>query len=78
MRRQARVVIFREIYDSYIMPVGVWEVRENVRKAMENPPRKFSTLKEALLDINTRLRIPVRKYVEKSEILRQRRIGDFI
>jgi len=77
MKKQARVVVFREIYDSYIMPVGVWEVRENVRKAMQNPARKFSTLKEALLDINTRLRIPIRKYLEKSEILRQRRITDY-
>ncbi len=77
MRRQARVVIFREIYDSYIMPVGVWEVRENVRHAFMNQPRKFGTLKEALSDINSRLLHPVEEYVKKSEILRQRRLSEF-
>ena len=77
MRRQARVVIFREIYDSYIMPVGVWEVRENVRHAFMNKPKKFSTIKEALFDINSRLMHPVEEYAKRSEVLRQRRISEF-
>ncbi len=77
MRRQARVIVFREIYDSYVMPVGVWEVRENVRKAFEKKPVKFDTLEAALNDISTRLTVPIRKYVENSDILRQRRITDY-
>ncbi|MBD3388713.1 MAG: hypothetical protein GF416_06565 [Candidatus Altiarchaeales archaeon] len=77
MRRQARAIVFREIYDSYIMPVGVWEVRENVRKAMESRPTNHATLHQALEDINTRLTIPVGKYAEKSEILKQRRITEY-
>ncbi|MFH0861163.1 MAG: Nre family DNA repair protein [Candidatus Altiarchaeota archaeon] len=77
MMRQARVVIFREIYEGYVMPVGVWEVRENVRKAFEKRPKRFNTLREALDDISTRLKIPLCNYVEKSEILRQRRITDY-
>ncbi|MFC2163278.1 hypothetical protein ACFLRF_06310, partial [Candidatus Altiarchaeota archaeon] len=78
MGRQARAVIFREIYDSYIMPVGVWEVRENVRKAMQAKPGRFATLRHALDDINERLLIPVGKYVGKSEILRQKRLTDYM
>ncbi len=31
IRRQACAIIFREIYEGYVVPVGVWEVRENVR-----------------------------------------------
>ncbi|MFH1789003.1 MAG: Nre family DNA repair protein [Candidatus Altiarchaeota archaeon] len=77
MRRQARVIVFREIYEGYIIPVGVWEVRENARKAMTNPPKKFASMKEALTDVSTRLRIPMKKYTEKSEIMRQRRLTDF-
>lgn len=77
MHRQGRVIIFREIYEGYVVPVGVWEVRENARKAMQNPPKKFSSLKEALIDVSTRLRIPMKKYLEKSEILQQKRITDF-
>ncbi len=78
IKRQARVIIFREIYEGYIMPVGVWEVRENVRKAVEKNPRKFSTLNEALADIGTRLRIPIDEYLKRSEILKQRRINEWI
>ncbi|MFH0836862.1 MAG: hypothetical protein V1870_01915 [Candidatus Aenigmatarchaeota archaeon] len=77
MRKQARVVCFREIYDGYSVPVGVWLVRENVRNAMKQEPKKFATLDEALIDINTRLRIPIRNYMRKSKIFRQRRLGDF-
>lgn len=77
MRRQARVIVFREIYESYVVPVGVWEVRENVRKAFQNPPKKHSTLKEALDDIKTRLMIPLEKYVRKSEILKQKKITEY-
>jgi hypothetical protein len=77
-RRQARCVVFREIYDGYVMPVGVWEVRENVRRAMQNRPRRFTNVLAALDDINTRLTIPVGRYVSKSQILRQRRLTDWI
>jgi len=78
MKRQARAIIFREISEGYIMPVGVWEVRENVRKAMHNKPKRFSSLKEALQDINSRLTIPIREYMERSEVLKQRRLGEWI
>ena len=59
------------------MPVGVWEVRENVRKAFEKPPRRFSTLGEALEDVGGRLMINIKRYVERSRILRQKRITDY-
>ncbi|MFH1835148.1 MAG: Nre family DNA repair protein [Methanobacteriota archaeon] len=78
MRRQARAIVFREIYEGYVVPVGVWEVRENVRWAMKSKPKKFQTLSEALKDVATRLRIPLKKYTEKSEILRQKRLTDYI
>ena len=77
LRRQACAIVFREIYEGYVMPVGVWEVRENVRKAFENPPRRFDTLKGALEDIRTRLKIPMEEYMKRSEILKQRRIDEF-
>jgi DNA repair protein NreA len=77
MRRQGRAVVFREIYEGYVMPVGVWEVRENVRKAMEKRPRRFDTMGEALRDMGSRLTVPVREYMAKSQILRQRRMSDY-
>jgi hypothetical protein len=77
MRKQARVVVFREIYEGYTIPVGVWEVRENVRHALEKQPKKFSNLKEALGDIQGRLRIPMHEYSRISELLRQRKISEY-
>jgi hypothetical protein len=77
VKRQARALVIREIYDSYVVPVGVWEVRENVRKAMEKKPTKHRSLKEALTDINSRLTIPVQRYVRSSQIMSQRRITDY-
>jgi len=80
-RRQAGVVVLREIHPGYIMPVGVWNVRENVRKALQEEPRKCDNAKEALLFISSLLHIPIRKWIESSELLKnmlyQRRIDDY-
>lgn len=47
MRRQAAVLIVREVKPEYNVPVGVWEVRETVKGAFEKPPLKFETEEEA-------------------------------
>ncbi|MFX1448686.1 MAG: hypothetical protein ACFFCG_11200, partial [Promethearchaeota archaeon] len=33
--RQARVLIFREVQGGYVVPLGVWVIRETVKNAME-------------------------------------------
>jgi hypothetical protein len=80
-KRQAGVVIMREAHPGYIMPVGVWNVREAVRQAVKNQPRKFATLQEALDFVGKKMDIPVSKWIEKSSILkdtmRQRKLVDF-
>ncbi len=77
MGRQARVVSFREIYEGYVLPVGVWEVRENVRKAMEKKPEHFSTKREALEYLSSRLRVDIGRYIGMSGILGQSRLVEF-
>jgi len=80
-RRQAGVVILREAHPGYIMPVGVWNVREAVRQAIKNKPIKFTTLNEALNYISKKLEIPIKKWIEHSNIikntLQQKRLVDF-
>jgi len=78
MKKQARTIIFREIYEGYTIPVGVWEVRENVRKALQKKPKRFSNMTAALEDIETRLRIPPREYLKNSEMLKQRKLSEFL
>ena len=80
-RRQARVVILREAHPGYIMPVGVWNVRENVREALRMPPRKFQTLDDAFGYISTRLVIGKKRWIEESTVLKdtkyQKGLEDF-
>ena len=80
-RRQAGAVIFREAHPGYIMPVGVWNVRENVRKALTMAPTKFNNINEALAHVQGRMEIPLSRWIGTSEVvkdlMRQRRIDDY-
>lgn len=80
-KRQARVVILREAHPGYIMPVGVWNVRENVRAALKAPLKKFTSLNEAFEYISTRLAIPKERWIKESTVLKdtlfQRGLEDF-
>ncbi|HTD80582.1 MAG TPA: hypothetical protein VK723_00385, partial [Thermoplasmata archaeon] len=80
-QRQAAAVILRETHPGYLMPVGVWNVREHVREALRNPPRKFATTREALGYLSTRLDIPMDRWIGTSEVLKhvlyQRALDDF-
>ncbi len=77
MRRQATAIVFREIYDSYVMPVGVWEIRENLRHAFAEKPLKFDALDSALKHIEGTLTIPIKEFISRSRFLRQKRLVDF-
>jgi len=74
--RQARCLVIREIHEGYEIPVGVWEVRENVRMAFKNPPQKFSTMEELFKNLKTRVSPQI--YRQKSNMLRQNRLTDFL
>lgn len=78
MKRQARVVVFREVGEGYVIPLGVFVVRETARHAYrDKPPVKFSTEEEALNYIGSRLRIPLSEYIKQSKVLRQKKLSDF-
>lgn len=68
-RRSARVLVFREVTPKYYAPVGVWQIRLGVKKAMENPIGRFETLNNALEAIKRRLEHPFEKYLQRSYIL---------
>jgi len=80
-RRQASVLILREAHPGYIMPVGVWQVRENVRNALRKPPLKFNRLEDALNYMFSKLSIPREVWIHKSiilkQVLHQRKITSF-
>ncbi len=80
-RKQAGVCIMREAHPGYILPVGVWNVRENVRNALSSPPMKFPTLRGALTHVSNIMDIPMSRWIKSSAVLKdslyQRRIEDF-
>jgi len=82
MRRQARALILREAREGYVLPVGVWHVRESVRKALSTSPEVYSSLEEILQAIGRNSTVPVKDWVAKSilleEALRRRSILEFL
>lgn len=79
--RQAATVILRETHPGYIMPVGVWNVREHVRAALRKTPQRFTSMKATLSHLGSRLDIPMERYVRLSEVLQhvlyQRTFDDY-
>lgn len=69
LKRQAGAIVFREAYRGYV-PLGVFNVRENVRKAMVQKPREFETLRQSLAYVSSRLRLPLSRFVDRSILLR--------
>lgn len=69
-KKQAGVIVLREAYSGYV-PLGVFNVRENVKYAMEQPYKEFEGLKESLNYVGTKLKIPINKYVKTSDLLKE-------
>ena len=79
--RTAGVVIMREAHPGYIMPVGVWNVRENVRTALKTEPMHFDTFDQAWIEIENMMDIKRDTWIRHSGVLTdwriQRRLEDF-
>ena len=69
IRRQAGALVFMEVYPEWI-PLGVWRFREICREALRRKPIKFNTLEEALDEMEKRLKLPLSRWLERSQILR--------
>ena len=80
-RRQSAALVLREIHPGYILPVGVWNVRESVRAALSRIPAGFDNFDSALDFAMAQLSIPRRAWLRSCHILReaffQRRISNY-
>ena len=70
IKKQSGLVILREAYEGYI-PLGVFNVRENINEAMKLPYLEFETLNDCLKYAGTKLRIPISKYVKQGTLLNE-------
>lgn len=70
-RRQARAIVFREVTEGYLLPLGVWVIRETVKDVFER--QKFiiktdnltTALEEGLKDH----RVPLKDWYHASKLL---------
>jgi hypothetical protein len=67
---QAGAIILREASRGYV-PLGVFNVRENVRSAMQQPAVEFEDVPAALASIKERLHLPLSRFEEESTLLRE-------
>jgi hypothetical protein len=68
-QKQAGAIVLREAYSGYV-PLGVFNVRENVRNAMQETALPFEDLKSALWHICGKLRMPIKKFIQQSDLLK--------
>jgi DNA repair protein NreA len=68
-QKQAGAIILREAHKGYV-PMGVFNVRENVRHAMNQPATEFEDIRSALGHIGSRFTLPIQRFVEEGELLR--------
>jgi DNA repair protein NreA len=80
IKKQARVIVFREIDKDY-KSEGVWLIRESVKKAMKEIPKKFDSLSCALKEVSKYLIVDINYYKKESKILeefkKQKRMIDY-
>ena len=79
MKRQAAVLLIRIITPAYIFPLGVWVVREAVRKCLSSKPQVFTSLKEAISYMERHARnnygASIMNIIRDSKIIRDRQVG---
>jgi hypothetical protein len=80
IRKQAAILIVREVRSDYFAPVGIWQLRETVRDAFNKPFEKFDSLDDGIKRIAQRLIIKDR-WASYSKLLKevkeQKRITQF-
>jgi hypothetical protein len=81
IKKQAMALILREVHEGYLMPVGVWNVREHVREALRGAPESLYSIDDLFNFIKEKLDIPLTEWIKNStmlrELLMQRKISDY-
>lgn len=82
LKKQGLALILREVHDGYLMPVGVWNVREHVRQTLATKPEILHSTEEMFNYITKKLDIKNIDWVKNSRILKdmltQRRINEYV
>ncbi len=69
-KENAAAIVFREIGQDYKIPLGVWQIRENVRHALLEKSLEFSSLDLSLDFLSKKLKVPIASYKKKSALIK--------
>lgn len=81
-QKQAGAIVLREATEGYV-PLGVFNVRENVRNAMAVKGKEFETFKDAFSYVSDTMTLPPDRFIKSGRVLRsllqeqQTRLSDF-
>lgn len=82
LKKQAVALILREVHDGYVMPVGVWNVREHVRETLQGEPMIMHSMEDMMACIRSKLDINTVGWIRNSRILRdlisQKRLREYV
>jgi hypothetical protein len=70
-QRQASTLVLREIRSGYVLPVGVWNVRESVRAALRTRPTIFDNFHHALQFACKEFVIKPETWLRNSRLIRE-------
>jgi DNA repair protein NreA len=80
-RHRAAALILREIRTEYAIPVGVWQIREGIRKALDGESNQFDNFHKALSFACVNLSVSKSEWITNSKMFKnmkeQTRITDF-
>jgi DNA repair protein NreA len=80
-RKKAGAIVLREIHPNYVIPVGVWQIREGVREALKRLPQKFEDFNSALASASFCMSLSKNELAQKSKLCKslknQTKIDDF-
>jgi len=68
-RRQAAAIVLRETYPGFLMPLGVWNVRESIRELLKQPFERHDTFKGAMDSALSKLVIAKSKWMGESVLI---------
>jgi hypothetical protein len=60
-------MVLREIHSEYVLPVGVWQVREGIRRAFSEKAKQFYEFQNALSFACSTLSISTNEWLKNSK-----------
>ena len=73
VERKAAALVLREIHPEYVMPVGVWQIREGIREAFKGQKKHFESFEKALSFACMDLSVHKNEWIRNSKIYRNRK-----